>query len=730
MGVGGKKAKSKGKNGQAATMKQRVKKTKSAAMADEETATESSAPGSSDLAVQDQEVGEMLDFVDGRDPATVESNELCPASDDNEQPDVDKSPSPEASQEAVLNDLQSGIAGSSEDEDAPETCTDPEQRHSPRREASPMESRGRSSVASLPAPISPVPALVRLPSPSLTETRFMSNPTPDAHLHYPSPPPFHPYAPHCASPYASPYASPVPKISSPLARSHYPFIPPAMSPMATPPPPPALPAPMVPMSLPPTAQGFDPRTHSPVMSTAGMLPACAPYPPYPPPNGHFIPHGYSTDSSRASSVQAIRSLSVANDGPHENGVTSPSENDNEHFELLQRIQAVMPDIDRLMHGFRNTHTKLSSREAEIEQLGSQHEQALMHKDFYIEALQAQMKKAANESAEECTKLKHTINELRLELGNLQERHNDLEDDLAEHQSSNEALSQTKTDLEAEIVKLNNSIQEARDAYEQDREDLKENHTRALATQKQELTDLFEEIRNEDEKAAAEAVEAREKELLSQQESLKEEWEKEKASMQQSLETHRSELAATKAELASKITALESKDTELSSKSAELASTRDDVALRVAELEAKGKELEQARTENLHALETLQQRHSDELDALRLAHDAQLAADAREFEEKVSALEAKFDEKEHHWTAERATLENLVSEKDSELVKSEREKEKLEGDGLLKEQQLQRAVDQMRSTIDHLDRDCDRLRKTLHSLGEATDLKSTKGDQFL
>jgi phage shock protein A len=50
--------------------------------------------------------------------------------------------------------------------------------------------------------------------------------------------------------------------------------------------------------------------------------------------------------------------------------------------------------------------------------------------------------------------------------------------------------------------------------------------------------------------------------------------------------------------------------------------------------------------------------------------------------------------------------------------------------LLKEQQLEHAVEGMRTTIDNLGKDCDRLRKTLHSLGEATDLKSTKGDSFL
>ena len=119
-----------------------------------------------------------------------------------------------------------------------------------------------------------------------------------------------------------------------------------------------------------------------------------------------------------------------------------------------------------------------------------------------------------------------------------------------------------------------------------------------------------------------------------------------------------------------------------------------------------------------------------MDSLRQSHDEQLAAAAKELDEKIAALEAHFNEKEQLWTAERAGLEQQLSEKNSELSSAEREKERLEGDNIVKEQHLQRAVEGMRMTIDNLGSDCDRLRKTLSSLGEATDLRNTKGDQFL
>lgn len=427
------------------------------------------------------------------------------------------------------------------------------------------------------------------------------------------------------------------------------------------------------------------------------------------------------DPSYAASYQALQNLSMGNGHPLENG--SPPENDGEHIELLQRIQSAIPDINRLLHGYRNTHSKLSNREAEMKHIGSQHDQALMHKDYYIEALQAQMKKTANESAEEDAKLKHTISELRLELGDLQEKQKDLEDGLAVHQKSNEELSETKIELEGQINQLNESIKESKEAHEKELEAQKEEQEKALVAQKEELTELFEEIKAEDEKSAAETLETRERELRSAHEANQGEWEKEKTQLQESFETQRTELEATKTEVTSQIAALESKETELQARLTELTSTREELAAKLAELEETHQKYAQESEE-------LRQGHAGELDSLRQSHDEQLAAAAKELDEKIAALEAHFNEKEQLWTAERAALEQQLSEKNSELSSAEREKERLEGDNIVKEQHLQRAVEGMRMTIDNLGSDCDRLRKTLSSLGEATDLRNTKGDQFL
>ncbi|KAJ5817906.1 hypothetical protein N7447_007914 [Penicillium robsamsonii] len=692
----------------------------------------------------------------------------------------------------------------------------PLEDHTKQDEPNQVERSEETTVVSSPPvdPFSPVAACVPLPSPSLTEARYMSSPSQVNQHYYPGP--YSPYAspvpysaqlpnaspnayasqtgyaspnayaspvPYAASPvpytspnaysspapYASPalyapvpysgfpvpytsstpyagspvpyslpgpyagspapYApsvaytsSPVPKVSSPLARSHYPQMSPTISPTATPPPqnPPA--APMAPSEAPPSVAPSGPHSlQSPVMSSAGMIPPYGYYSPHHQSEAHYMSRGYSIpDPSYQASFQALQNLSMANGHSHENG--SPPENDSEHIELLQRIQSAIPDINRLLHGFRNTHSKLSSREAEMKHIGSQHEQALIHKEYYIEALQSQMKKTANESAEEGARLKHTISELRLELGDLQEKQKDLEDGLAVHQKSNEELTEAKVVLEGQINKLNENISESTAAHEKELATKKEEQEKALAAQKEELTELFEEIKAEDEKTAAENLETRERELRAAHEASQGEWEKEKALLQESFETQRTELETTKAEVTSQIAALESKETELQARLAELTSTREELAAKLAELE-------ETHQKNAKETEELRQGHAGELDSLRQSHGEQLAAAAKELNDKIAALEAHFNEKEQLWTTERAALEQQLSEKNSELSSAEREKERLEGDGIVKEQHLQRAVDGMRMTIDNLGGDCDRLRKTLSSLGEATDLRNTKGDQF-
>lgn len=423
--------------------------------------------------------------------------------------------------------------------------------------------------------------------------------------------------------------------------------------------------------------------YSPVMTTAGFMPQYAFYPPgmQPTPRGSMEP-------STATAYQHLRDLTYANGNGffapqnghhnghngHHKGMMSPPEHPvEEPIELLQRIQDAIPDINRLLGSYRNTKSKLQAREAEFQQMKTQHEQDLMHKDFYIEALQTQMRKTANEAAEESTKLKNTINELRMELGNLDEKRKDLEEKLEESERSNEELTRNKHDLEEEVRTLNTSMKEAQEAHEKECERREQEKVDALATQKREMTESFEEIKAEDEKAAAEALAAREKELLDQQEAMKNDYEDQKRQMQEAHDTLQSNF---------------------DDKVNELDSTKTD-------LENKHKELEETRVQHANEVELLNNTHAD--------HVADM---------------------ERRWADERGELEQRITDKCDELAHCEREKQKVEEDNVVKEQQLQAASDGMRLTIDNLGKDCDRLRKTLHSLGEATDLKSTKGDPFL
>lgn len=79
---------------------------------------------------------------------------------------------------------------------------------------------------------------------------------------------------------------------------------------------------------------------------------------------------------------------------------------NDYFDL-EAAQDSLEALERSSKSFSQQEDDLD----DDEHIGSQHDQALMHKNFYIEALQAQMKESAYESAEESAKLKDTINEL-------------------------------------------------------------------------------------------------------------------------------------------------------------------------------------------------------------------------------------------------------------------------------------------------------------------------------
>ncbi|EGD96032.1 hypothetical protein TESG_03493 [Trichophyton tonsurans CBS 112818] len=428
---------------------------------------------------------------------------------------------------------------------------------------------------------------------------------------------------------------------------------------------------------------------------------------------------YFGNTSQYRSARESMSQPTENGKPHLNGERDLADTVN----LLHRIQNVIPDLNKLVVSYREAQSQLSAREAENKQIEAQHEQALLHKEYYIEALQNQMRKVANEHAEECSKLKGKIGALGVELSDLQERNRNTEDTLVETQKARDDLLRARDELESEVDHIQKEIEAAREAHERDivrlRMEAEKSEEKALAEQKERLEDLFQEIKNEDNRLAAEHLKAREDELLGQLAAKQEELDANDAALKSKVE----ELRVTQEELDEKKAELAEKFSELEALKEELVNTKNGLEAKQQECESRQNELELTRKD----LEETKRHHEEELAALRDALDIQ-TNNVKEIKERLANMVLEHRTQEETWQKAREGYEAQLSEKAEELKLSNEEKEVLEREGLAKEERLQSIVEEMRQTHNNLNKDRERLKKTLHSLGEATDMKM-KGDSF-
>lgn len=459
----------------------------------------------------------------------------------------------------------------------------------------------------------------------------------------------------------------------------------------------AHPAPMMhPNSYPPHGSAFAAALQSPALS-AGFLPpytqspyaSAQSFPQHSPqahPYGHQRQYSGYPNPNYPNSFQGFQDPSMMSglgidskgtDKGFGNKENMPSlDGDGEPLQLLQRIQDAIPDMGRLLHGYKIVKSQLSSREAELKQMRTQNEQVVMRKDFYIEALQTQLRKTTQENAEETHKLKSTVKGLHAEMSNGGEKQKGRDQMLLEAQKSNQQLAQWRAELESHISTLDSDLKEVQEGHEKEIEKLKEDHTDGLAAQKRELEETFEGVRAEDKRAHDEALVAREKELLDLQESMGKSFENQKWEMRQ---------------------AHDSLQAIFNTKVAELESTQTELSTTKADLDAKHAEFE-----------TACEAHTKE----------------------IQVINDGFDKKQRKWEEHRAGLEMQISQKANELFTNERERERLEGVCENREEQLRRAIEEMNATMENMNADCGRLRKTLTGFGEIADIKNSKGDTFL
>ena len=109
---------------------------------------------------------------------------------------------------------------------------------------------------------------------------------------------------------------------------------------------------------------------------------------------------------------------------------------NDASDLIYRIQSTIPDLHLLVHRYQEASSQLQRREDDISRMEAQAAATLRQKEIQIDRLTKDLEAASQKHCTEKSKL-------RLEIGNLEENHKELQDSFIAGQS-------TRAHLEAEL----------------------------------------------------------------------------------------------------------------------------------------------------------------------------------------------------------------------------------------------------------------------------------------
>ena len=161
--------------------------------------------------------------------------------------------------------------------------------------------------------------------------------------------------------------------------------------------------------------------------------------------------------SRYPSVSASQApIDPAESTSHEVAVASSQTPDDDTGELLNRIQSAIPDLHLLLNRYKETSGQLGIREDLMRQSEAQKAEALRQKETYIDRMGKELESAYQKHSAESSKL-------RLEIGNLEEKHRELEDVVIAKKKSRDQLKGATQMLLKETGLLEKRHQEALDA---------------------------------------------------------------------------------------------------------------------------------------------------------------------------------------------------------------------------------------------------------------------------
>lgn len=410
------------------------------------------------------------------------------------------------------------------------------------------------------------------------------------------------------------------------------------------------------------------------------------YPPPPPPQQIQPPlhpihnpsiRGHSPTGSRRSfsEEQQYSTLNVAqlSGNPAERALPTESfdqEREDDSGNLLQRLQSAIPDLHLLLNKYQETSSQVEFRKSQIRENEVHRAAQLKQKENYIERLGRELESASSKHAAES-------NRLRREIGDMEEKQKDLEDDLwaekkakDELEAANRALRLEKEISEVRLTEEKNGM--ARDVnYWRERESKEEAKIKALEAE-------LEHQRQEREAQIAVLT----KQHAKEKEELQSVWTKQRREIEDGNMGIKRDLEAS--------------------------------------LEAQRKVNEEDHRKYMQDLEA----RNKERESLSVSWDEERTILGKGWEEQRKILSAKYqtekDETLKKWQASQSRASKSAEEENSRLQK---EIEKLRAGWDADKAKFAKATTEMRSAAMRLNEENVKLLRLAEAFGEVTDLKS-------
>ena len=351
--------------------------------------------------------------------------------------------------------------------------------------------------------------------------------------------------------------------------------------------------------------------------------------------------------------------------------------------LLHRIQIAIPDLHQLVNKYRETSGRLGAKEDHLRQTEAEKVELLKQREADIDRLRKEIEAMASKHGAESSKL-------RLEIGNLEEKHRELQDGLT-------VKTRSQNQLEATNRRLRLLQEELEERLRTDRETM----TLEFNGWKTSVTD----------------------EYIMKQKALEEELRHRLRESEASLSTLQTQI-----------------------NDANKARTHEKEALSSGFSQTR-RELEESHTKVLRGLELALDNRQIELEGAHMRHlDGQAAWEKerttikRDWDEERNRIEKGWEEQRRNLHLQHknevddmqkthSALQSRCKTLENDNTRLQKEMKKLKGDWDDDKIKFVKAKDQLSSTAQMLNRDNENLQKMVEAFGEATDFRS-RGDAYL